>query len=109
MIQTQSGILTALLDRGFDGFSAEDIGATIRKLADREELRELTARYAFLVSQKRSAAELFTADGGFLFRTSASAVMTRFIVRSPRSAPCAAGAPACRAGPSSPAQAHAGC
>jgi hypothetical protein len=68
MTQIQSGILAALLDHGFEGFGADDIGATIRELADREELRELTARYAFLISQKRSAAELFTADGGFLFR-----------------------------------------
>jgi hypothetical protein len=69
MTQSQAGILTALLDRGFDGLDADDVGATIHELADREELRELTARYAFLVSQKRSAAELFTSDGGFLFRT----------------------------------------
>ena len=69
MTKTQAGILTALLDRGSEGFASDDLGATVRELADREQLRELTARYAFLVSQKRTAAELFTADGGFLFRT----------------------------------------
>jgi hypothetical protein len=48
MNQTPPRILAALLDRGFDGFAADDIGATVRELADREELRKLTARYALL-------------------------------------------------------------
>lgn len=62
------GVLAPLLDNGFAGFGSEDLAATVRELADREEIRELTARYAFLVANKRPAAELFTQDGGFVFR-----------------------------------------
>lgn len=62
------GVLAPLLDNGFAGFTADDLASMVRELADREEIRELTARYAFLVAHKRSAAELFTDDGGFVFR-----------------------------------------
>lgn len=61
------GVLAPLLD-GFDGFRTGEPADTLRELADREEIRELTARYAFLVASKRSAAGLFTDDGGFVFR-----------------------------------------
>jgi hypothetical protein len=62
------GVLAPLLEQGFSGFRSDDPVAILRELADREEIRELTARYAFLVANKRSAAELFTDDGGFIFR-----------------------------------------
>lgn len=62
------GVLAPLLDGGFAGFRSADPAATVRELADREEIRELTARYAFLVASKRPAVELFTHDGGFIFR-----------------------------------------
>jgi hypothetical protein len=35
MSQSRSSILAALLDRGFAGFASDDIGATIRELAER--------------------------------------------------------------------------
>ena len=62
------GVLAPLLDNGFDGFRSDDPAAILRELADREEIRELTARYAFLVANKRPAVDLFTEDGGFVFR-----------------------------------------
>jgi hypothetical protein len=62
------GILAPLLRGGFKGLRADDIESIVRELADREEIRELTARYAFLVANKLSAAELFASDGGFIFR-----------------------------------------
>lgn len=62
------GVLNPLLENGFAGFRSDDVAAMVRELADREEIRELTARYAFLVANKRPAAELFTDDGGFVFR-----------------------------------------
>lgn len=63
-----SSILTDILGGDTNAFASGDATAMVRELADREELRELTARYAFLISQKLSAADLFTEDGGFLFR-----------------------------------------
>ena len=62
------GVLAPLLDNGFDGFRSDDPAAVLRELADREEIRELTARYAFLVANRRPAVDLFTEDGGFVFR-----------------------------------------
>lgn len=62
------GVLAPLLDHGFAGFRSGDLAAMVRELADREEIRELTARYAFLVANRRPAVELFTEDGGFIFR-----------------------------------------
>lgn len=66
--QTGLEVLAPLLANGFDGFRSGAASDILRELADREELRELTARYAFLVATKRSAAELFTDNGGFDFR-----------------------------------------
>lgn len=62
------GVLEPLLNQDFAGFRSSEPAAILRELADREEIRELTARYAFLVANKRSAAGLFTVDGGFVFR-----------------------------------------
>lgn len=62
------GVVGPLLDNGFAGFPSDGPADILRELADREEIRELTARYGFLVANKRSAAELFTEDGGFIFR-----------------------------------------
>lgn len=62
------GVLAPLLEGGFKGFRSDDPAAVLRELADREEIRELTARYAFLVAHKLPAVELFTEDGGFVFR-----------------------------------------
>jgi len=61
-------VLAPFLEDGFKGFRSDDVAAVVRELADREEIRELTARYAFLVAHRRPAAELFTDDGGFVFR-----------------------------------------
>jgi hypothetical protein len=60
---------SAMIEQGFTGLRSSDPAQILRELADREELRELTARYAHLVARKQSAAPLFTEDGGFVFRT----------------------------------------
>jgi hypothetical protein len=57
--------LDELLGRGFEGLQGT-LEQRIQELADREEIRELAARYAQRVSRRRSPADLFTEDGSFI-------------------------------------------
>lgn len=58
-----------LYARPFTAFEGKSLEATIRELADREEIRELIANYAHRIARGVSAADLFTEDGGFSLKT----------------------------------------
>ncbi len=55
-----------LLSRGFEGFKGKSLEERVQELIDREEIRELAARYAQRVSHRQSMADLFTDDGAFI-------------------------------------------
>ena len=55
-----------LLGSGFEGFKNTSLEARMLELIDREEIRELAARYAQRVSRRQSMADLFTDDGAFV-------------------------------------------
>jgi ketosteroid isomerase-like protein len=55
-----------LLRRGFEGFKSASLEERVQELMDREEIRELAARYAQRVSRRQSMADLFTDDGAFI-------------------------------------------
>jgi hypothetical protein len=55
-----------LLKRGFEGFKCTSLEERMQELIDREEIRELAARYAQRVSHRQSMADLFTDDGAFV-------------------------------------------
>ncbi len=57
---------TDLLSRGFEGFKSTSLEERIQELIDREEIRELAARYAQRVARRQSMADLFTDDGAFI-------------------------------------------
>jgi len=56
-----------MLTLGFKGIDG-DVEQRLRELTDREEIRELIARYAQFVSRRRSMAHMFTADGALIVR-----------------------------------------
>jgi len=56
-----------MLARGFEGFEG-GLEQRVRELADREEIRELIARYAQHVVRRRSMAHMFTPDGTLIVR-----------------------------------------
>jgi hypothetical protein len=56
-----------MLARGFEGLGG-GLEQRVRELADREEIRELIARYAQHVVRRRSMAHMFTADGALIVR-----------------------------------------
>ena len=57
---------TDLLSRGFEGFKSTSLEERMQELIDREEIRELAARYAQRVARRQSMADLFTDDGAFI-------------------------------------------
>ncbi len=61
-----SEAITDLLGRAFDGFSATALEERVQELIDREEIRELVARYAQRVARRQSMADMFTDDGAFV-------------------------------------------
>jgi hypothetical protein len=54
-----------LLGLGFEGLQGT-LEQRVQELADREEIRELVARYAQRVSRRQSPADMFTGDGTFI-------------------------------------------
>jgi SnoaL-like domain len=56
-----------MLARGFEGLDGS-LEQRVQELADREEIRELIARYAQQVVRRQSMAHMFTADGALIVR-----------------------------------------
>jgi hypothetical protein len=56
-----------MLACGFEGLNG-GLEQRVQELADREEIRELIARYAQHVVRRRSMAHMFTADGALIVR-----------------------------------------
>jgi hypothetical protein len=54
-----------VLQREFEGLGGS-LEQRVQELADREEIREIVARYAQLVVRRRSPAHLFTEDGALI-------------------------------------------
>jgi ketosteroid isomerase-like protein len=54
--------------REFPSFANKTLEEKIQELADREELRELIARYAHRIAHGYSVADLFTEDGVYIQR-----------------------------------------
>jgi hypothetical protein len=52
----------------FSAFQGKTLEQTIQELADREEIREMIARYAHCVAMGVSVANMFTDDGVFITR-----------------------------------------
>jgi hypothetical protein len=59
---------TPLYRTKFSAFDNKTLEQRIQELADRDEIRELTARYAHSVAHRTSVADLFTDDGAFIIR-----------------------------------------
>lgn len=57
-----------LYSREFVGFRNKTLEQKVQELTDREEIRELIARYAHRVAHGESNADLFTDDGVFIVR-----------------------------------------
>jgi hypothetical protein len=57
-----------LYKKGFSAFRGKTMEQTLKELVDREELRELIARYAHCVAHGVPVADLFTDDGVFIVR-----------------------------------------
>ncbi|TAK98749.1 MAG: nuclear transport factor 2 family protein [Rhodospirillaceae bacterium] len=57
-----------ILKRGFEGFQSKALERHVQELADREEIKELTARYAHRISRGQSVADMFTDDAAFIIR-----------------------------------------
>lgn len=57
-----------LLRREFDGCTERALDEKIQELFDREEIKELIARYAQRVAHRMSVVDLFTEDGAFILR-----------------------------------------
>jgi len=57
-----------LYDGRLTGFEGKTPEQQLKELVDREEIRELTARYAHRVAHGVSIADLFTDDGAFILR-----------------------------------------
>jgi hypothetical protein len=71
MTTADSAIGTAtgeILKRDFEGFSGSTLEERVRELVDREEIRELAARYAQRLSRRQSMADMFTDDGAVIIR-----------------------------------------
>jgi len=66
--QTSADPGGALYSRPFDAFQNKTLAQKVQELADREEIRELVARYAHRVAHGVSLADLFTDDGAFIVR-----------------------------------------
>jgi hypothetical protein len=62
-----------MLARRFEGLDGS-LEQRVQELADREEIRELIARYAQHVVRRRSMAHMFTADGALIVRLPGSPV-----------------------------------
>ena len=65
-MNTSENRIADLLRSGFEGFKGTTLGERMQELIDREEIRELVARYAQRVSQRQSMADMFTEDGAFI-------------------------------------------
>lgn len=55
-----------ILKRGFEGFQGTTVEQRVQEIADREEIRELTCRYAMRISRGQPVADMFTDDGAFI-------------------------------------------
>jgi hypothetical protein len=64
-VTTRSEPIEQLVSEGFGGL-AGSLEAQVRELADREEIREIVARYAQRVSHRQSPGDLFTEDGALI-------------------------------------------
>ena len=53
----------SLLTREFEAFDNKSLAQQVQELADREEIRELIARYAHRVAHRQPFSDLFTDDG----------------------------------------------
>jgi len=65
-----------LYNREFSAFRNKTLDQKVQELADREEIRELIARYAHRVAHGESNADLFTNDGVFITRIPGRPVQT---------------------------------
>jgi SnoaL-like domain len=65
-----------LYAREFTAFRNKTLEQKVQELADREEIRELIARYAHRVAHGESNADLFTDDGVFITRIPGRPVQT---------------------------------
>ena len=65
-----------LYSREFVAFRNKTLEQKVQELADREEIRELIARYAHRVAHGESNADLFTDDGLFITRIPGRPVQT---------------------------------
>ena len=63
-----TGVGAALYEGHSTGFEGKTAAQTIQELVDREQIRELIARYAQRVAHGLSNADLFTEDGVFVTR-----------------------------------------
>lgn len=61
---------TPIFARRTESFGATSREATLRELADREQIRDLTAIYAHRVAHGLANADLFTDDGAYIHRRS---------------------------------------
>jgi hypothetical protein len=59
-----------LFSRRVDAFDGKSTEAIVRELADREQIRDLTAIYAHRVAHGLANADLFTDDGAYIHRRS---------------------------------------
>lgn len=66
--QPVSVLVEELLRREFDGCTERTLNEKIQELLDREEIKELIARYAQRVAHRMSVVDLFTEDGAFILR-----------------------------------------
>jgi hypothetical protein len=65
-----------LYSQTFSAFRNKTLEQKVQELADREEIRELIARYAHRVARGESNADLFTDDGVFITRIPGRPVQT---------------------------------
>jgi hypothetical protein len=65
--QAAEGTQTLYMN-GTDAFRGKTLQQTVQELVDREEIRELIARYAHRVAHAISLADLFTDDGVYIVR-----------------------------------------
>jgi hypothetical protein len=74
--KTVPAIDAPLYNKEFSAFRNKTLEQIVQELADREEIRELIARYAHRVAHGESNADLFTNDGVFITRIPGRPVQT---------------------------------
>src|SRR4051812_16819039 len=67
MSASESSVAT-FVKQGFDGFRGKTLEERVQELIDREEIRELVARYAQRVSQRLTMTDMFVENGEFIVR-----------------------------------------